>query len=326
MRTQSQGSEAQVSGGAEASDLADMLRAFSDVTSRLEETHRRLQAEVTRLRAELGEANAQLARSKRLAALGEMAAGIAHEVRNPLGSIGLYARMLEQDLPDRPQQREMAGRIRASVLGLDAIVSDVLDFSRDLRVDGACVDAQDVLDRAIETCCPQGQRPTDLTIPPPEVEHGSDLWCDAGLLHQALVNVIRNALEAMAERPGPHELAIGASRQTRLTSDRGGDEVIALWVRDTGGGVPDAVRDRMFNPFFTTRRAGTGLGLAIVHRIVDAHGGAVRVENITDEHRRLGARIELLIPAIKAKPTTGIEVNSTHRPAEIAGDLRRHVA
>jgi signal transduction histidine kinase len=115
-------------------ELAELLGAFNDVTGRLQRTHERLQREVAGLKRELREANEQLSRSRRLAALGEMAAGIAHEVRNPLSSIRLYARMLEQDLADRPDQRSIAGRIGAAVHGLDAVVGDVLNFARELRV------------------------------------------------------------------------------------------------------------------------------------------------------------------------------------------------
>src|SRR6185295_5586605 len=99
----------------------------------LQSTHESLREQVSRLQAELSEANAQVERSKRLAALGEMAAGIAHEVRNPLGSIRLYARMLEQDLADRPAERSIATKIASAVGGLDGVVGDVLSFARDAK-------------------------------------------------------------------------------------------------------------------------------------------------------------------------------------------------
>ncbi len=92
-------------------DLAELMSAVNEVTGKLQKSHDVLRAEVARLNLELREANAQLERSRRLAALGEMAAGISHEVRNPLGSIRLYARMLEQDLSDRPEQCVVATKI-----------------------------------------------------------------------------------------------------------------------------------------------------------------------------------------------------------------------
>src|SRR5262249_42196179 len=115
-------------------ELAELMATFNEVTGRLQGTHESLKREVVRLQGELRDANEQLQRSRRLAALGEMAAGIAHEVRNPLGSIRLYARMLEHDLVDRPQERSVATKIAAAVHGLDGVVGDVLSFAREARV------------------------------------------------------------------------------------------------------------------------------------------------------------------------------------------------
>ncbi len=95
------------SGALSAQDLGELIAAFNDVTARLQNSHEKLHGEVARLTRELADANAQIERSQRLAALGEMAAGIAHEVRNPLGSIRLYARMLEQDLAERQKKKDL---------------------------------------------------------------------------------------------------------------------------------------------------------------------------------------------------------------------------
>ena len=115
-------------------DLAELMASFTEVTSRLEETHAVLRGEVARLTSELQQANERLRRSERLAELGEMAAGIAHEIRNPLGSISLYSEILEQDLEGDEEGAQTARKIGSSVRRLDAIVRDVLDFARDLRV------------------------------------------------------------------------------------------------------------------------------------------------------------------------------------------------
>jgi signal transduction histidine kinase len=253
-------------------ELAELLGSFNEVTARLQRTHEGLQRQVASLQRALSEANEQLARSRRLAALGEMAAGIAHEVRNPLSSIGLYARMLEQDLVDRPEQRATAARIAAAVHGLNAVVGDVLNFARELRIRPVPASATALLDKAIESCTPREGAPRVIRH---DVARGARVSCDPGLVHTALVNIIRNAYEAMAEhdRPGGHVLEVDARQKDADGEDAG----CVLIIADTGPGVSADVIDRMFNPFFTTRAAGTGLGLAIVHRIVDAHAGRITV-------------------------------------------------
>ncbi len=291
-------------------DLAELLGAFNDVTSKLQVAHESLRAEVVRLQGELRQANAQIERSRRLAALGEMAAGIAHEVRNPLGSIRLYAKMLVDDLGvggDREKERGIAEKIGAATRGLDAVVMDVLAFAREMRVVVEPVEAGAMLSRAVEEClaCDRADVHTGSVIRVVREDRaagtdGEVVVCDATLLHRALVNVVRNAIQAMRE-PGVDgcELRMGVERLTLPGADGGAESFVAIAVRDSGPGIPAGVMERMFNPFFTTRATGTGLGLAIVHRIMDAHGGRVRVRNVEsggDGGRGGGAIVELLIP------------------------------
>lgn len=278
--------------GMTPSDLGELLGAFTEVTDRLQRTHDSLRAEVARLQGELTSANAQLRRAQELAALGEMAAGIAHEIRNPLGSIRLYANMLEEDLGDRPSEREIAGKIGSAVRGLDHIVSDVLDFARELRVRPAICDTSAILGRAIDACRERIVS-AQAEIEGPAERTTMEFECDPDLLHQALTNLIRNAADAVAEN------ADGRPRRIALRANKKGDTIV-LVVEDTGPGMPEDVRQRMFNPFFTTRHAGTGLGLAIVHRIIDAHQGRIEVSNTPTG----GARIAVVIP-IQCQALTG---------------------
>ena len=118
----------------DANDFADLMQSFNDVTSRLEATHASLRDEVASLKVELDETHRRLRRSRQLAALGEMAAGIAHEIRNPLGAIALNLEVLTEDLADRPGELELCGRVSRAVSRLDLIVGDVLSFARDTRV------------------------------------------------------------------------------------------------------------------------------------------------------------------------------------------------
>lgn len=245
-------------------ELAQLVEAYNQVTVNLQASHETLTAEVQRLQKQLASANAALQRSKRLAALGEMAAGIAHEVRNPLASIHLYADMLRSDLAEQPPQQDLAKQIAAAVRGLDAIVNDVLSFSREMRVRKTAARAADVLERAAAAVGPLlDANGVHVRIAGEDVT----LHVDLELMQQALVNLVRNAADAM---PDGGTLRLSAAVEDGATQ---------IAVADSGAGISKQDVDRIFNPFFTTRATGTGLGLAIVHRIVDAHGGSIAVTN-----------------------------------------------
>ncbi len=267
-------------------DLGEIVRAYSEVTQRLEESHETLNREVVHLQQELASANAALQRSRRLAALGEMAAGIAHEIRNPLASIQLYANMLETDLAGSPDQRDLATKIASAVRGLDGIVNDVLAFAREIKLRPAEFGAADLFARAVEAVRPMIEA-SAVSVQMPHDD--APVCCDCELLHRALVNLVRNAVEAMPTG-GVLMLSVEtAGAHCQLT------------VRDTGPGIDADAIDRIFNPFFTTRATGTGLGLAIVHRIIDAHGGSIAVHN--DE----GAVFTLLLPVTTSGAAHGGE-------------------
>jgi len=259
-------------------DMRELLRSFTKTTQALEATHNALHRQVARLQQELADANAALRRSESLAALGQMAAGIAHEVRNPLGSIQLYAQMLGEDVADRPEQLELCGKINRAVVGLDAIVRDVLTFAREMKIRPEPIGVDELIDRALAVC--DGLIATHHIQVNRPSRSEQTLLVDAGLMTQALSNIIRNAVEAMAENDClKRVLAIGAKGCSESGNERTRKQRVVISIRDSGPGIPAEVQDRIFNPFFTTRHTGTGLGLAIVHRIVDAHGGQVAIQN-----------------------------------------------
>jgi two-component system sensor histidine kinase HydH len=291
-------------------ELAELLGAVNAVTSRLEASHAQLQSQVARLTGELGQAHEQLERARRLAALGEMAAGIAHEIRNPLGCIRLYASMITQDLATTsPAQAKLAEKITSATRVMEAIVSDVLSFAREFRLRPETIDPRVLLDKSLESCMHDGVpgwRQVEVVRDWPL----EDCECrvDESLLRQSLVNLIRNAFESMSEVPGrSHRLVL--SVRHRIVADAAGVATpsIVLGVSDTGTGVTDEVVSRMFNPFFTTRGAGTGLGLAIVHRIIDAHGGRIIVSNnaavVGDSSP--GALVEVVLPDLSGDDRRG---------------------
>jgi len=263
-------------------ELGRIIMAYSAVTERLQQSHDQLKAQVAKLRGELSEKNRQLERRNRLAALGEMAAGLAHEIRNPLGGIQLYAGMLSQDLPDRPEAQQIVGKITNGVKRLEQLVTQVLQFTRELRPTTRECDLAEILADALELAEPRA-RDVGVLL---HVEGPLSLHVrvDPGLMHQAALNLIINAIEAQPT---------GGQVWVRYAAavDEPESRQFVLSVQDRGQGIPADAIDRIFNPFFTTKESGTGLGLAIVHRIVEAHDGAITAVNLAGG----GAKFEIRI-------------------------------
>ena len=273
-------------------DLQEILQMYNEVTQRLQVSHERLQQEVARLTEQLEQKNRELERRKRLAELGEMAAGIAHEIRNPLGGIQLYASSLMNDVADRPQAVELVQKISKGVKGLNLMVSDMLAFTRDVNLQREQIGITEVVNQAVELAGPTlAQNGVEVRIGGQiETMTGS---VDGKLLGRVLLNLVMNAAEAIGEetRNASLETRNGGGVIEICGESRGGR--MHLVIEDNGPGIPADVVERVFNPFFTTKHSGTGLGLAIVHRIVEAHGGSITAENRpAPEH---GARFRIVL-------------------------------
>jgi len=275
-------------------DLAEIVNAFNDVTERMQKSHETLTAEVSRLKSELHSANEQLRRSEQLAALGEMAAGIAHEIRNPLASIQLYAGMLIEDLQEMPGQQEIARKISRAVRGMEAIVRDVLAFARDIELHREKVEVGRLIADTLSDCHVIINETQVRVVSPDGSRAKRTLLCDPSLMRLVLGNIVRNAAEAMQENTPARERVLEIEILNNI-NETGTHDEITLRFRDSGPGITDEVRRRMFNPFFTTRAAGTGLGLAIVHRIVDAHRGRITIKNRTGDVA--GTEVCIILPA-----------------------------
>jgi signal transduction histidine kinase len=264
-------------------ELGRIIIAYSEVTEKLQQSHDQLTETVLSLRTELSEKNRLLERKNRLAALGEMAAGLAHEIRNPLGGIHLYASLLAQDVAGKKDSLQLVQKISGGVRRLEALVGQVLQFSREIHVSLEAIDLAEVVDQAVElaagktaerrvTCHVAGPRPLNVTA-------------DPLLLGQALLNLLLNAAEAAPQ---------GGTVRVRFSppAPDGSDvKQFHLEVCDDGPGIPPHVLDKIFNPFFTTKDTGTGLGLAIVHRVVEAHDGTILATNAECG----GARFEIRV-------------------------------
>ncbi len=208
---------------------------------------------------------AQEARNRRLVAMGEMAAGIAHEIRNPLGSLELFASHLVEELRGSPHE-ELAGHVLKGLQNLSRVTGNLLLFARKVELKRRPVDLAEILSEALlyaRAAVRAKGVSLDEALAPAPVD------ADPDLLRQAFLNLLLNAVQAVDE---------GGRIRVSVEPDPAEDPPVArLRVGDDGPGVPLEALEKVFDPFYTTRAQGVGLGLAIVQHIVSAHGGWVSV-------------------------------------------------
>jgi two-component system sensor histidine kinase PilS (NtrC family) len=213
---------------------------------------------------------AKVRQSEKMAAVGEMAAGIAHEFRNPLAAISGSAQLLEQRLRDQPAQEKLLRIISRECDRLEAAVRNFLLFSRPARPRQEWLQLKEMIH---ESASLLGKTPTwgsrhrlELDFP-----DQTRVWADRDQLKQILLNLLSNACQAM---PDGGTISCNAS-----PAWRDGQQMLLIRLRDNGPGLDPAIRRKIFDPYFTTRQDGTGLGLAIVHPIISGHGGSISVES-----------------------------------------------
>ena len=239
-------------------------------------------------------------RADRLAALGEMAATVAHEIRNPLGGIEGFAALLERDLVEWPEKREMASQIVQGARSLNRIVASLLDFTRPVALKlrrarlGEIADAAlGVVEQELGTVEQElgtveqelgtveqemgGQGPAVSIVRDYAADDAATV--DPEQVYRVVLNLVRNAWQALG---GQGEIVV------KTESD---EDAVILRVCDTGCGMTAEVRARLFSPFFTTKETGTGLGLSIVRKIVLAHGGSIEVESAPGAGTTISVRL-----------------------------------
>lgn len=219
--------------------------------------------------------------AERLAEIGAMTGGLAHEIKNPLSTIGLNAQLLAEDLDRAVPEQEDRDRIhrRIDILlreidRLRSILGDFLQFAGRIRLDPEPQDLRNVIDELVDFFLPQARRHNvqlRTALTPAEVI----AQVDASLLKQALLNLMLNAVEAMAEPPATGEVT-ARELIIRLTEEAGN---AVIHVIDTGPGMDARTVERVFHPYFSTKRGGTGLGLPTARRIVQEHGGEMNVHS-----------------------------------------------
>jgi len=232
---------------------------------------RRQTEELAEINRRLEKAQADARRSERLAALGQLSAGLAHEIRNPLGVIKGSSEMLNQRLTTTdPLSAELAGYISSEVKRLSALVSRFLDFARPLHAEPHPQEITSLVDKALKSVSEQWKGgPVRVSR---DYAPGLPLaLLDENLSEQVFVNLVQNAYEAMGEKGGEIRVSIS-------NTESNGRNGVQVRIEDSGSGIPPEIREQIFNPFFTTKKTGVGLGLSIVSKIMDEHQGSIRVE------------------------------------------------
>ena len=252
---------------------------YQALSETLEETNRQLRR-----------AEADARRSERLAALGQLSAGLAHEIRNPLNVIKGSAEMLARKLKDsQPLEGELAGYISSEVNRLNALVARFLDFARPSHLDLQPLKIDELVDRALASV--QAESPdAKVRVERNYARSLPEIPADAHLCERIFVNLIQNAYQAMNSTAAAPDHILRLAIAPESANGRSG---IGVTVQDSGPGVPPDLREQIFNPFFTSKKDGVGLGLAIVAKIVDDHRGSIRLEN----NSAPGATFHVFLPA-----------------------------
>ena len=246
--------------------LQEMLERFNDSSSKLEQRHFAILQEVEDLKAKLQIKEEEIKRAERLSMLGETAAALAHEVRNPLGAITLFLSMLKRDVEDRPGAIALVDEIEKSITSLDHVVSNVLHFAKNNRLHTGPINLNSVIQEVQQHFVSLYGTGAKISV---NLSGNPFIIADDNALRQCFYNLITNALQITSFTG---TITITLSDEQEL----GGVRVV---ITDNGPGISEEVLPRLFEPFASGRREGTGLGLSIVKRIIEGHGGKISARN-----------------------------------------------
>ena len=236
-------------------------------------------SEVVRLRE-------QVRQKDRLAAVGQMAAAVAHEIRNPLGGIEGFAALLARDILKDDPKSMLVEKILAGTKSLNRVVSELLAFTRPMKLEFEQVDCERLI-RAVLALTGEGGDGVAVSVQTLPASKPATLIGDAERLKQVFLNLVLNAFQSM---PAGGELRIGISGEQG--ADGTGTPSLKITFADTGCGISEEVLPRIFEPFFTTKEKGTGLGLSVAARIVEGHGGRITATS----RDGVGSTFEISLP------------------------------
>lgn len=255
--------------------VEEMFERFSESSKRLETKYVLLLKETEELREKLRAKDAEVKRAEKLALLGETAAALAHEVRNPLGAITLFLSMLRADVEDRPQALGLVDEIDKSVSSLNHVVSNMLHFAKTKDISKTPINLHSIVREVVQHFQRMMQGEGKITV----VAEGSPFMLgEEHSLRQVFYNLLSNASIAVQYK-GQIDIKL---------AERDGATVVV--IHDNGSGIAPEVLDKIFDPFVSGRKEGTGLGLSIVRRILSQHGAQITARN---NH---GAEFEITFP------------------------------
>lgn len=264
---------------------------LSSAQRRMTAKYRQMAASLERSHGDLVASQEHLRRAERLSVLGQVAAGLAHEIRNPLAGLKGALEIIASRVPPNSPEGEFAAIAARDAARLDGLVTDFLTYARPRDPELQDVDLRAVLQHVVTVLTPQADRAGVRLEVEPASSH-VPVRVDREQMTQVFLNVVLNAVQASP-----------AGGTVRIRQDASADAV-TVHVTDEGPGIPREHRGQIFEPFFTTRQQGTGLGLALSQRIVLAHGGTIEVASSSS-----------------AGTTVRVQLRSAHRPASIASSL-----
>lgn len=236
-------------------ELGAIGRSLNSMIEQLDSSRREIEAYHTD----------QLIRAERLASIGELAASVAHEIKNPLAGISGAVQVLAEDYAPDDSRREVATQVLNQCTRMDKTIRDLLDYAQPLKAELSAVDLNEVLERSLFIAIPNPAK-SPVRVQRRLGERLPEVIGDAKLFEQVFLNLLLNAIQSMPD---------GGDLLVKTSVRQGEKPMIEVEVRDTGGGIPEEIREKIFSPFYTTRTRGTGLGLPISRKILGQHGGRI---------------------------------------------------
>lgn len=239
---------------------------------------------------------------KRLAMLGEMSAGIAHELRNSMGTITGYVKLLSKQIQDEPSSKEILSTITSEINSMDLIIKELLNYGKPVSLSLSKVDIIKIIRTAIDTAIGRFQdiKPESTINVELKALDNIQIYVDEVLIRQALQNVIQNAVDAMPDGGNLRVDVQDYKAESFLPSAEGIQtelrKGIEIFISDTGAGISEENLDKIFLPFFTTKSRGTGMGLALVHKIILTHGGNIKA----DSREGIGTTFRIYLPWLQS--------------------------